>query len=410
MPTLAVLGAFDRFNYGDLLFPLIVEQVARSQSSAFRLEYYATLASDLRRLGGKATRPLRHLLRRGTLTDGSAVLVAGGEVLDADWVGTLDNVLPPPLVRLLSQVHGRCGTRSANALGRALFGPRLAHPWILAPDDFRAEVRVAYNCVGGSSLSRLPQREQGRILAKLSRAAYLSVRDQATQSVLEERLLETPVHLAPDCAVLMSRYYPLSELERLASPAAHRLLAAHPDGYFCFQINKNHGTGQAAQAAAQLEAIFQRHQLPALLLPIGRARNHEDQLPLAEIHAALHTPASFAEGELTVHDIMLLIARARAFAGTSLHGNLTALAYAVPHLGLTRRVPKLESFLRTWDLAQQAACAPLEELSDRLAPVLALPRPDLEARRDELQARSLANFSALFAALGIVKQPAAIPA
>jgi len=48
-------------------------------------------------------------------------------------------------------------------------------------------------------------------------------------------------------------------------------------------------------------------------------------------------------------DILTAIAGVRLSAGSSLHGNLVALAYGVPHVGFGERVRKLDLVLRTWD-------------------------------------------------------------
>jgi polysaccharide pyruvyl transferase WcaK-like protein len=56
----------------------------------------------------------------------------------------------------------------------------------------------------------------------------------------------------------------------------------------------------------------------------------------------------------SVFDLMGLIAGARLYVGTSLHGAITAVSYGVPVLGLCpSRVRKLAAFLGTW-LDEQA--------------------------------------------------------
>jgi hypothetical protein len=400
-PTrVAVIGAFDRFNYGDLLFPDVLERRLREVGD-FPADFYASVRSDLRRLGGQRTRPLKELFQPGALPDGSAAILAGGEILDASWAVTMQTVVPAPMAWLMGRVGHRLG-EGADNLYRRLSGTRLERPWIITAEDFSSRVRVAYNCVGGSNFATLPADLRCRIEARMARAAYVSVRDTETKALLEEGPLAGRVHLAPDSAILISTFYPISDLAERVTPSIRAIAERFPEGYLCFQINKNLGTGQARRIADQLENIYRRHGLAAVLLPHGRARYHEDQVVLEEVRPLLRTPAILADGELTTHDIMYLIGSARAYAGTSLHGSITALSYAVPHLGLTRAVPKLDAFLRTWDLPEHQ-CVPLEDLADRLPDVLSCPRALLELKRDELVAASRHNFHKMFDALGIAK-------
>jgi hypothetical protein len=399
-PRVAVIGAFDRFNYGDLLFGVVAERMIRAADGAARVGFYSTVRSDWRRLGGHRTRSLGDLLRPGELPDGSAAIVAGGEVLSAGWGETMETVLPRPVAYCLRRIGTNWCPKRAHALARWLSGTRLVSPWVLAPDDFPGRVRVAYNGVGGVSLDQLPADARARVEDKLAQAAHLSVRDDRTRALLEQGRLAGRARLAPDPAVLISALFPLAELEGRVRPALREVARRHPGGYLCFQINKHLGHGKAARIAGQLEAAHRRHGLAAVLLPNGRARNHEDQVVLGEVRRHLRTPAVLAGGELTVYEIMFLIASARAYAGTSLHGSITALTYEVPQLGLTDRVPKLAAFLRTWALPGPG-CVGLDELSDRLAAALAVPRAVLAEKRAELVAAARENFRGLFAATGI---------
>ncbi|HKI34884.1 MAG TPA: polysaccharide pyruvyl transferase family protein [Gemmataceae bacterium] len=401
LPRVAVLGAFDRFNYGDLLFPVVLEHALRAYGCRWPLAFHATAGSDLRRCGGYRTRPLRDLVQPGALPDGSAVIVAGGEVLDARWTPTLETLLPGPVAFVVRRVRNRCGEEASDALCRWLAGTRLEFPWVLRPADFSARVRVAYNCVGGSRVGTLPAPLRDRLFEKLAGADFLSVRDGRTRDELRAGGLDERVRLAPDSAVLIALFYPPAALQEVASPAAREVARRYPDGYLCFQINKGQGQGRARVIAAELETVSRRHGLGILLLPNGRARNHEDHVALAEVGAALGPSAVLFGGEPTIHDIMFLIASARAYAGTSLHGAITALAYGVPHVGLTLNVSKLDAFLRTWDVPEQQTCVPLEALSARVETVLRVPRERLGQKRDELVRASLANFAALFTATGI---------
>jgi hypothetical protein len=400
-PAIAILGAFDRFNFGDLLFPVVAERVLQATRCPLPITFYTTVQSDLRHVGAYRTHAIKNLFRPGALADDSVVLVAGGEMLDARWTPTLETVLSGPLAFVVRRIRNRCGEDASDAFCRWLAGTSLPAPWMIAPTDFGTRVRIAYNCVGGSQVRALPAPFRQRVLETLSRADFLSVRDTQTQAELEAAGLAGRVRLAPDSAILISRILPLVELQELVSPTAKRIVRRHGGGYLCFQINKRLGQGQGKQVAKELDAIARRHHLGIVLLANGRARNHEDHVALAEVQAALAPASELAGGEPSIYDILFLIASARVYAGTSLHGSITALAYGVPHVGLTRQVPKLEAFLQTWDIPEQRACVPLERLREQIDVVLQVPQAVRDQRREELAQGSLQNFASLFAATSI---------
>jgi hypothetical protein len=407
VPKIGILGAYDRFNYGDLLFPVIIERVLGDYQCRPPLEYYGTTWSDLGRFGGKRTKAIRHLFTRQAMPDGSALILAGGDLLGETFAGTLDTLLPAPVAFMLRRLQNRLDVAATEALCRFTAGVELEFPWVVTPDDFSSRVKVAYNSVSGTGLRYLPIEKRRRIREKLCAASFISVRDTLTQGLLEPLRPDVPVRLAPDCAVLLSFFFPEVELQKRVSPETEAFVSALKHNYMCFQINRTLAKDNLRVIGAELEKIYRRYGLGVLLLPIGRARNHEDHVPLAQLAGAVRTPAVYAGAGLTIYDIMYLIARARAFAGTSLHGNITALSYGVPHLGLTERVTKLAAFLRTWDLPDQKECAPLEDLGDRLGSVLTIPKKDLERKRAELTLASRRNFDAMLKSIGVVEEAVA---
>ena len=65
-----------------------------------------------------------------------------------------------------------------------------------------------------------------------------------------------------------------------------------------------------------------------------------------------------------------MISEAAFYLGTSLHGAITAISFAVPHMPFTNQVVKLKEFLMTWDLPEQANHFDIDDHSKKLAKVL----------------------------------------
>jgi polysaccharide pyruvyl transferase WcaK-like protein len=101
--------------------------------------------------------------------------------------------------------------------------------------------------------------------------------------------------------------------------------------------------------AEQLRKIHLETGFGVLLLPLGQAAGHEDNEPLQKIAGLLEDVPAEHIPSPDVADTLACIAGARLFVGSSLHGNLMALVYGVPHVGFGERVRKLDLMLRTWD-------------------------------------------------------------
>jgi len=104
---IAVIGAFDRYNYGDLLFPIVIEHYVTSRDKDFVLDFFGLKRAKMTRFGGKDTHPTGRLLRtRARMYD--ALLVAGGAVAGVRWNGMF-----------LSLCRSRLSYRSSKAFFRA---------------------------------------------------------------------------------------------------------------------------------------------------------------------------------------------------------------------------------------------------------------------------------------------------
>src|SRR5680860_327262 len=86
MEKILIIGAFDRYNYGDLLFPLIIEKQLDTYNKNLQYEFFGIIKSDLSKEGGKPTRDLNAFYEACNHPDQRAsIIVAGGEALGVTW-------------------------------------------------------------------------------------------------------------------------------------------------------------------------------------------------------------------------------------------------------------------------------------------------------------------------------------
>ena len=343
MEKILIIGAFDRYNYGDLLFPIIIERQLNTYGGEFQFEFFGLVDSDLSKEGGKPTKRLRAFYQ--ACEDPAhrvTVIVAGGEALGVTW-----NSLLAALNKPFQQVHKRHVRLSKwmdlNWIAKKILGGKTTLPFVFDKSDFPSVKNVILNSLGGSGVNKQLFDRFEMLKEKLEKADYLAVRDEVTVDNLANNGVEAQLY--PDCAILMSEFYPTDKLEKMVTPSVLQYVKAEGGNYVFFQINQKTTVGKEATIAKELDRLYNENQVEICLCPIGKALNHDDHIALKEVQKHLTSPFVYFDAD-NIWDIMLLIARSKAYIGTSLHGAITSMSYGVPHVGL--KVEKLDAYLKTW--------------------------------------------------------------
>ncbi len=239
--------------------------------------------------------------------------------------------------------------------------------------------------------------ERDQIILALSRASYISVRDQATKSLLAPMDQNDNVKLVPDSAVVMSDLFPITWLTQHVEPSTNEFLN-RPKKYFCFQMWNGWQASRIDELAVVLDDLAEEINATPLLLPIGRAQGHEDHIGLTQLCGLMKSDAILPKANISIFDIMHLIANSSLFIGTSLHGAVTSESYSVPHLGL-EDVIKLQHYRESWEIEGQDQCTGIEKLISQSKKVLAIPQEARDENRDRLLAATRDNFDNIAAAI-----------
>jgi len=343
MENILIIGAFDRYNYGDLLFPLIIEKQLATYPVDIDCRFFGLVESNLSREGGKPTEDLAAFYKAcNTPLGRNHIIVAGGEALGVTW-----HSLYAALNKAYQKIHRYRYRLSRyvdlNGIAKRFLKGKTTLPFLFTKDDFDNVQSVILNSLGGSGIKAEFFQQFTFMREKLSKVDYLAVRDQLTLDNMRDN--GVAAQLFPDCAILMSEFYPSSYLETKVTPEVLSYVKEHKGQYLFFQINKKNTAGKEALLAEQLDKVYEKEDTKLCLCPIGKALDHDDHLALAHVKALLKSPYKYFDAD-NIWDIMYLIANAKAYAGTSLHGAITAMSYAVPHVGL--KIEKLDAYLATW--------------------------------------------------------------
>ena len=294
-PHVMVHGTFDVANFGDLLFPHLL---------AFGLH------------------PLPHRL--------TAVSPCGGRLA---WADTLESLPSAEARSIEANLHVVGGGNIIHAIGTPL-AEYAAIPnayvelWLgAAAQAAHAGAKLAWNAPGvPRSLAGLPG-----LQASLACADLLSVRDAASAAHLGPAAHPT---IVPDTALDLARMWPAATLAEHATRAFARQGLSRPARWIALHANDRYLDGDAAAMAARLAALAQACDAVPVLLALGPCQG-DDALARA-IGAHLPPGSLVLDQPAGLREIAGLIAHAEAYAGSSLHGLISALSYGRPAMVVAR--------------------------------------------------------------------------
>jgi len=159
---------------------------------------------------------------------------------------------------------------------------------------------------------------------------YLSVRDEASKKRLEAAGVEKDVNVVPDSSFLLRELFSTEELDRTIRSLKNSGL--FPDRGTVLTVQVSFATQETVnEMAGVLSKLAQEDpDLRIVLLPIGL--DHGDLNLLARLKEQMPGSCCLVRKEVTLQDVVAVIAHSALFAGTSLHGNIAACVYGVGNI------------------------------------------------------------------------------
>lgn len=91
MYDVVLYGAFDRHNYGDLLFPLVMERMLSERFPDKKIVIAGLIDSDLTEFNALRTVGIKKALKQSK--QDVTVILAGGDVVSCDWLSAYSYLL-----------------------------------------------------------------------------------------------------------------------------------------------------------------------------------------------------------------------------------------------------------------------------------------------------------------------------
>ncbi len=377
-PPPVLFGAFDRHNFGDLLFPHLLAALLPGQAFGF-----AGLAErDLRAFGGHRVKPLA--------APPAQLIHVGGELLTCSaWQAAVMLLDPAAAAAVIARYDD---DPAAAAWAARQLGTSRTMPYVVGRDALAPGGKLIFNAVGGVEWDVLSAAQRNEVKAALGQADWLSVRDHVTQGALQAEGIDAP--LCPDPAVMVEQCFGEAIRRHRQQGAVNVVLGVFPQGYLACQFSTDFADDASLDALAQgLSRAAAATGLGVALFRAGAAPWHDDPALHEKLQHRLPPGTAWLFPSLHLWDICALIAASRGVVGSSLHGRIVALAYGLPRVSLMppqdRRPDKRTAFAETWEPDAVPRSVTLDRIEPAVLQALAVPADVLRENAASLRARYL---------------------
>lgn len=327
-PRVLVVGAYERDNFGDLLFWLVTSAYLRDAE----LHAAAPFAADMTELLGRKVEAYGPLLRDETF---DVIWTAGGQVGRMDLRTAFRLSTPPEVYR---DYRERSSDERARLLRDLAGGGRVLSPYIPTPLSYarNAGAIAVLNSVGLDGIRTVEPGRRAELVTLLRGEDFISVRDQASSDLLSDLGIEH--RLVPDAVHAISKLRPATR-DTDADTVIIQASSAHLGKYGHVEL------ADAIVASPQLAGRRLR------FLLAGSAAGHDSVTDYEEVIKHLRRAAPGTDVAVLLerkpYELADHIRRARLVIATSLHVRVVACSYGVPRVSFAR--PKPTKYARTWD-------------------------------------------------------------
>lgn len=350
---IAVLGPHDRINFGDLLFPIMLDfALSKTFNSKIELKKYSLIKADFSYLGGFSSNSYKALTKCINNNEIDTLIVAGGESLAAKWSNLYSYI--NPYYDYFYQKKILKNNRIFRNIPKLILGNKTEFPFIINTQNYKStDLKIYYNAVGGGRGLNKSQ------IDTISIATLIGLRDLSSYNYITKFKQDEKFVLVPDPAIILSDVYPKLTLEPFIEGE-----------YVFFQLSNYKHQNKIKEVVNQLKEILKTG-LKVVLCPLGTAKGHEDQIVLKTISKELyHKNVVLIEKQPSISQIISLIANSRLYIGTSLHGVITSMSYGVPYMPLNPSQKKVVSFLETWSIPELNKVYELESFHDNFDEII----------------------------------------
>lgn len=340
---IAQFSASDMDNYGDLLYPVVMQRLLPTLLNKPEMYASAFLEGPAPGEAGYEVLSVHALHTLSPPVD--ALLIGGGDILRTDSRVLASHYTDTYRQRLEKTWHGALQSKllGARGLTNAFLRKKIRHvspgPFFLEKSDVVGLQKVAY-CSSGVPFF-FQESDKPKIKKVMDNADFIYVRDESSKIKLLDAGVTNAVHIAPDLIVILSDFFDAHQEKEKGKAILRRCHVDTNLRALCFQINALDDE-TIKLILPQLLDFKKQTDTEIVLMPIGYC--HHDDVFLKTLAKASGGALKYAD-VYSIYDMISVMAACDMFVGTSMHGNITAFSFGIPHMFAPIHVDKAEGFL-----------------------------------------------------------------
>lgn len=330
-------GAFGRHNFGDMLFPHIVDNLIKEKSSKSNLEFCDVLSRDMREYGGHNVKSISDFFDYEKELN---LIYVGGQTGACRLQGSMNTFG-------VNDSHKSEINKLRNA--------NIKNAYLIDKHKFKNPKMFVCNGIGGvddGDFGVIKNFDYNSFRDKSSHLNYEGNREALNQGTLG--------YYVPDSVVMLRHFFDEKIKNRLKqSDSLQNLNNLIGGNYIAVQFKPGQLGDCLDELKFQFNKIISDLNIPIVFFCAGVAHGHDsadeykkifdNSLPSEMVH--------YYDGE-NIWDICNLISRAECVIGTSLHVRVVASQYARPRITINlqelngRQAPqyrKTSYFINEWD-------------------------------------------------------------
>jgi hypothetical protein len=351
-------------NYGDILYPICLNKILLANNSTVEPKAFSFIEGAALGDAGYNVSQIQKVLNNQEAI--SSLIIGGGDIIRSDKF-----MLASHYVSLYR--HIRHETILQKIMEKIFGIPDLvlefiekymnyeaSGPFIIDKNHFNHLNEVIY-CSCGVPFE-FPDQVKSSVTNAFNNASFIYLRDEQSKQKLINVGVTNKIHVAPDLICTISDFFDFNTHKKNGL----EILYAHglQDGkdFLCFQANPT-CRSSIDEIITQLTKIKAERNLEIVLLPIGYC--HDDDVILKEINDQSNNQFIYANVH-SIYDMLSIITASSVFIGTSMHGNITAFSYGIPHLVAPINVDKMRGFLDVCNLSNNLLLDSWKEMAEKL--------------------------------------------
>lgn len=320
--------------------PIIMTNQMKKKFKDVEIEYFGLSKSNMRYTGGYDTKKFSDIYEEYF----DAIIYVGGEILTSKYTGMYLNLQKSKIKIFTYKCLRRLFNTQTENKCRKLLGGKSLKPWITNKNDLNCKALI-YNTIGGDIYFGTNEGNKSEVEDNIRLVDYISVRELESYNVIKK--INPKAKLYPDSVISLSNLITESEIKENVSAEIKENVERMKD-FFVFQVNKKNGKN-TKEISEQIKKIYKETGIKCILLPIGYAQGHEDNIVLKRIYDQIDDlDIVYMPNFNNIYETIYILKNSKLYIGTSLHGAITAISYNIPHIALTSNIKKLLDFLSTW--------------------------------------------------------------